>query len=174
MRKALLTIIAVVFFASTALAAQGDVGVVNIPRVIQECEAGQQARDELKKNFKPMQEDLDRQKSELEQMRTDLQNQSLVLSQEAKVDKEGEFKRRIRDLQDAMQTFQRKYKIEEKKLTDPIIQLLMEVIQDYGKKNGFSMIVDGKGSGVLFVDDKTNITNKVIVELNKAWRAKNK
>ena len=36
------------------------------------------------------------------------------------------------------------------------------------------MIVDGNNAGVLFAAEKTNITDAIIAEVNKAWRAKNK
>ncbi|WP_028587793.1 OmpH family outer membrane protein [Desulfocurvus vexinensis] len=173
MRKTLFTVLAFLLLVSTA-AAQGPVGVVDMPRIIKECEAGQQARASLQETFKSTQEDLDKQKTELEKMRADLQNQSLVLSQSAKVDKEEEFKRRIRDLQDAMQSFQRKYKAEEEKISGPIITVIFETLQAYGKKNGYAMIVDGNNSGVLYADEKTNLTDPIIAEVNKAWRAKNK
>lgn len=171
MRKAFLTLLAVLLLCAPAMAA-GKIGVVNMPRVIKECEAGISARDDLAATFKPMQEDVDKQKAELEKMRTELQNQSLVLSQSAKIDKEEEFKRRIRDLQDTMQTLQRKYKAEEQKVSEPIILMIMQVMKDFGTKQGFDLIVDRMGSGVLFAADTTDVTNEVIVEVNKAWRAK--
>jgi len=173
MRKVFLTLLAVLFFATTA-SAQSLVGVVNMPRVIKESEAGISARDSLQKTFKSVQEDINKQKSELEKMRTELQNQSMVLSQSAKIDKEEEFKRRIRDLQDAMQSFQRKYKEEEQKLSEPIIYMIMEVMKDYGTKKGYALLVDRMNSGVLFADDTADITKEIIVEVNKAWRAKKK
>ncbi|MCK9240968.1 OmpH family outer membrane protein [Desulfocurvus sp.] len=174
MRKILLTVFALLLLVSSAAAAQGPVGVVDMPRIIKESEPGQQARATLQETFKSTQEDLDRQKNELEKMRADLQNQSLVLSQSAKEDKEQEFKRRIRDLQDSVQSFQRKYKAEEDKLSEPIITVIFEALRDYGKKNGYAMIVDGNNAGVLYVEEKTNITDAIIVEVNKAWKAKNK
>lgn len=174
MRKAFLTIFAILFLASSALAAQGKIGVVNMPRVIAESEAGKEARGKLQDTFQPMQEDIDRQKAELEKMRSEMQSQSLVLSQQAKIDKEEEFKRRVRDLQDAMQSFQRKYKMEESQISQPIIKMILETMQAWGEKNGYSVIFDGKGAGVLYVADPTNVTNEIIVEVNKAWRAQQK
>lgn len=173
MRKAFLTLLAVLLLSTPVMAA-GKIGVVNMPRVIKESEAGNSARESLANTFKPLQEDVDRQKAELDKMRTELQNQSLVLSQSAKIDKEEEFKRRIRDLQDTMQSMQRKYKVEEKKLTEPIILMIMEVMKDFGTKQGYDLIVDRMGSGVLFASDATDVTNEIIVEVNKAWRAKKK
>ncbi|MFK4763355.1 OmpH/Skp family outer membrane protein [Desulfobaculum sp. SPO524] len=170
MRKMLLAIVAVMLLAPTAAWAQGKVAVVNMPHIIKNCEPGQKALGSLQNKFKGVKDELDKQKKDIEQMRSEMQKQSLVLSQEAKMDKEIEFKRKVRDFQDALRNYQRKIKTEEERLSQPIIDTIFKVMEDYGKKHGYSMILDGKAAGVLYVDDASNITNKIIVEVNKASR----
>ena len=68
-----------------------------------------------------MKAELDKRKAVIEKLRDALQKQGLVLSQEAKLDKELEYKRKVRDFQDLLQSFQRKTKAEEARLTQPII-----------------------------------------------------
>jgi outer membrane protein len=173
MRKTLLTVFCLLLLASTA-AAQGGVAVVDMPRIIKECEPGQKARATLQETFKSTQEDLDSQKAALDKMRADLQNQSLVLSQSAKVDKEEEFKRRVGELQASVTSFQRKYRAKEEELSAPIITLILETVRTYGQKNGYALIAEGNSAGVLFADEKVNITDAIIAEVNKAWKAQKK
>lgn len=97
--------------------------------------------------------------------------QALVLSLEAKQDKELEFKRKVRDYQDLAQATQRKMQIEEKKVATPVIDLLKKVVTDYGKKNGYTAIFDKKTSGFLYVNDSVDITNQLLLEMNRAYRA---
>jgi len=174
MRKLLITIFALLLMAPAALAAStGPVGVVDVPRIIVQCEAGKQVRAELEKIFKGTKEDLDGQKAGLEKLREEIQKQSLVLSQEAKVDKEVEFKRKVRDYQDSMRTFQRKAKAEETRLAEPVVKLIQKALAEYGKAHGYSLIVDAK-SGVLYADPKANITDTIITVVDKAWRSAKK
>ncbi|BBD07056.1 OmpH family outer membrane protein [Desulfovibrio ferrophilus] len=172
MRKLLFAIIAVVMLAPAAQAAtKGPVAIVNVPMVIRECEQGKQVRDQLKATFKSTQTEMDRQKAELEKLRDELQKQGIVLSQEAKVDKEIEFKRKVRDYQDGLRNFQRKFKAEESKLSKPLLDVIVETLKSYGKKHGLGMILDAQ-AGILYADDKADITNEIIVEVNKASKAK--
>ncbi|WP_461210293.1 OmpH/Skp family outer membrane protein [Desulfocurvus sp. DL9XJH121] len=174
MRKLLIAVFALLIMAPAAHAASaGSVGVVNVPKVILECEPGKEVRATLEKTFKGTKDEMDAQKAELDKMSQDLQKQSLVLSQEAKMDKEVEFKRKVRDYQDAMRDFQRKAKAEESRLAQPVIDLIQDTLTAYGKKHGLSLILDSK-AGVLYAADASNLTNEIIAEVNKAWRARAK
>ena len=174
MRKILLVVLAVLLLSPAVLAAETKVGVINMEVVAKNSEPGREAMEKLQAEFKEMKSELDERKAGIEKLRDALQKQGLVLSQEAKLDKELEYKRNVRDFQDLLQSFQRKTKAEEARLTQPIIQMMIEAIQDYGRKNGYTMIVDGKAGGLLYANDTVDITNKIIVEVNKAWRKKGK
>ena len=174
MRKVLLVVLSVLLLSPAVLAAETKIGVINMEIVAKNSEPGREAMEKLQAEFKEMKVELDKRKAGIEKLRDALQKQGLVLSQEAKLDKELEYKRNVRDFQDLLQSFQRKTKAEEARLTQPIIQMMIGAIQDYGKKNGYTMIVDGKAGGFLYADDTVDITNKIIVEVNKAWRKKGK
>ena len=173
MKKIIISLTMVLVFSSLAMA-QTKLAIIDMKEVISKSEPGQKAMDELKKKFDKMKQGLKQQREELQALREELQKQSLVLSQEAKQDKELEFKRKVRDFQDMFQTYQRKMRMEEKKLSDPIIKTLIQIIKDYGKKHKYTAILDAKSSGLLYADDTINITKEIIVELNRAWRAKGK
>ena len=106
----------------------------------------------------------------LDTLKDELQKQSMMLSQEAKLDKEAQYKRKVRDFQDMGQSYQRKLQQAEQSLSKPIIDKLLEVIQDYGKKNGFTAIFDKQASGLVFSQDNVDVTSAIIAELNKAMR----
>ncbi len=170
MKKILsLSVLLTLFITSLALA-ETKIGVVDMQKVLSQSEPGQQALKQLKQSTKGMREDIEKQKKELQTLREELQKQSLVLSQEAKQDKELEFRKKVRDYQDTVQAYQRKLKLEEQKLSKPIIQLLAKVIKDYAKKHGYTAIWDMRASGLLFATEKVDITNEIMAELNKAWK----
>lgn len=172
--RSFIILAALLFLFAAPAVAELKVGIVNTQKILKDSEPGRTAMEKLKGDLKEMKDEIDRRQKELEQMKADLEKQSLVLSQEVKADKELEFKRKVRDYQDTVQTFQRKTKAEQDSLSEPILKTTLEVIKEYGKNNGFSMIMDGMGAGILYVDDKVDVTNEIIVELNKAWRKKNK
>ena len=46
------------------------------------------------------------------------------------------------------------------------------MVQDYGKKNGYTAIFDKQASGLVYQQDSVDLTNAIIAELNKAMRGK--
>ena len=169
----LLTASLLLLLATGARAAEAiKIGIVDMEKIVRTSEPGQAALNKLKDQFKDAKEAMDKQKAEIDKLREDMEKQSLVLSQEAKMDKQTMFQRKVRDFQDNAQNYQRKMKVEEDKLSKPVLELIMQVVQDYGKKNGFGLLMDGRGAGVVFVSDAVNVTDQVLVEVNKAHRAK--
>lgn len=171
MRTFLLSIATLLCLGSTAWAAE-KIAFVDMKAVIAKSEAGAKAMESLKAKFKDMKDNLDAQKKTLDQMKDELQKQSMMLSQEAKLDKETQYRRKIRDFQDMGQNYQRKLQQAEHDLSKPIIEKLLQVLQEYGKKNNYTAIFDKQGSGIMYYDPNTDITNAIIAELNRAMRGK--
>jgi outer membrane protein len=170
MRTIILTFFLVLCVSLTASAADTKIGFVDMKAVIAKSEPGSKAMEQLKAQFKDMKDNLDAQKKSLDALKDELQKQSMMLSQEAKIDKEAQYKRKVRDFQDMGQSYQRKLQQAEQSLSKPIIDKLLEVIQDYGKKNGYTAIFDRQASGLVFSQDNVDLTNTIIAELNKAMR----
>ena len=169
MRVFILTFFLVLCMSLTA-GAETKIGFVDMKAVIAKSEPGSKAMEQLKSQFKDMKDNLDAQKKSLDTLKDELQKQSMMLSQEAKLDKEAQYKRKVRDFQDMGQSYQRKLQQAEQSLSKPIIDKLLEVIQDYGKKNGFTAIFDKQASGLVFSQDNVDLTSTIIAELNKAMR----
>lgn len=167
MSRSIIMMIAFCLVASYAFA-EGKIGFVNTPAIIAKCEAGKRAMNELKDKFQGMKQKLDAKKKELDAMKEELQKQAMMLSQEAKLDKETQFKRKVRDFQDMGQSYQTQLQQAEQKLSKPILEKLVQVIQDYGKRNGYTAILDKQGSGVAYVAPGADLTETIIAEMNKA------
>ena len=169
MRVFILTFFLVLCMGLTA-SAETKIGFVDMKTVIAKSEPGSKAMEQLKSQFKDMKDNLDAQKKSLDTLKDELQKQSMMLSQEAKLDKEAQYKRKVRDFQDMGQSYQRKLQQAEQNLSKPIIDKLLEVVQDYGKKNGFTAIFDKQASGLVYSQDNVDVTSAIIAELNKAMR----
>ncbi|WP_051564266.1 OmpH family outer membrane protein [Desulfovermiculus halophilus] len=168
----LLVLCGLIFWPSLAPAQDVKLGVVDLQAVMEKSEPGQKAIQQLKSEFTDMKSELDKKKAAIDKLRQEMQNQSLVLSQEAQLDKETEYKQKVRDFQDLYQNYQRKMQLKEQQLREPIIKELVSIVRDYGEKNGYTLIMDKKNSGVVYNSDAIEITKPVIAELNKTWRNK--
>jgi outer membrane protein len=150
------------------------IGIADLQQILEKSEPGQRAIDKLKDEFSEIKGELDTKKKEIDKLREEIQKQSLVLSQEAQIDKETEYKQKVRDFKDLYQGYQKKMQLKEQKLREPIIKELVEVIRTYGQKHEYTMILDKKNGGVIYNNDAVDITNQIIVQLNKIWRSKEK
>ncbi|WP_291327948.1 OmpH family outer membrane protein [Desulfovibrio sp. UCD-KL4C] len=172
MRKILfLVLILVLAFQAQAFAGTQKIAVVSLDKLLKKSEIGQAAYKQLEKKFKSAKAKMEGQQKELESLKKSLQKQSLVLSLEAKQDKELEFKRKVRDYQDLAQATQRKMQAEQQKLGTPVMEAVKVAVDAYAKKNTLTAVYDKRSSGFLYVDDTVDVTNEVLLEMNHAYRA---
>ncbi len=167
----LLLLVFIIF--SGPVPALGKMAYVEVQRVLETSEPGKKALGQLTKRFEDMRAELDQERANLEKMREELQKQSLVLSQEAQEDLESELRTKVQEFQEMFQAYQARMQQEEQDLSEPIIDLLFDVINEYGEKNDYQVIFDAQGSGLIYASDALNITDKLIEEVNKAWEADN-
>lgn len=170
MRKVLFAVLVMVMaFQVNAFAAQ-KIGVASMSQLLVESDAGKAVQKKLEAKFSDTTNEIKKKQEELKSLQKELKKQALVLSLEARQDKELEYKTKIRNYQDLARVTQRKHQAAQEKLLKPVSALLQKVIKKFAKDNGYSMIFDTK-SGLLFLDDAANVTKKIMVEFNKAYRA---
>ena len=131
-------LILVLAFQGHAFAAGTQkIGTASMAKLIKDSEVGQDAQKKMEKKFSAAKTQLEAKQKELEALKKSLQKQSLVLSLEAKQDKELEFKRKVRDYQDLAQATQRKMQLEEKKLGAPVLNLIKKLLPTMVRKMVF-------------------------------------
>lgn len=172
MKKCVLFLLAFIMFSGTALA-ENKMAYVEVQRVLETSEPGEKAMGELTSKFEEMRQELDRERTDLEKMRDEMQKQALVLSQEAQKDLEQELRTKVREFQEMFQAYQGKMQQEEQEISQPIIDVLFDVINKYGEENDYTIIFDAQGSGIIYADEALNITEVIIEKLNAAWEEKN-
>ena len=123
---------------------------------------GKKAFEELKAKKEKMQKDLDKRQTDLDQMKADLEKQGMMLSPEAKHTKEKDFQRKLRDFKDMYNDFSEEMKIEEEKRKQVIFKDLSKIIENVGKQQGYSLILEKNTSGILWAPENADITDVVI------------
>ncbi|MFP4048555.1 MAG: OmpH family outer membrane protein [Desulfovermiculus sp.] len=153
-----------------ALAENLKIGVVDLQKIMEESEPGQKAIKELQSEFTEKKGELDSRKAAIEELRSELQKQSMVLSQEAQKEKAAEYRQKVNEFQKLYQTHQRRMQQKEEELRAPIIEVLVEIIREYGQKNGYTLLMDKNNSGVIYNDQAIEITDAILSEFGKAWK----
>lgn len=151
-----------------------DIAVIDLQAILQESDPGQKAMQELKKYQQQLRSDLQQQKQSLDQLKKELQQQSMMLSEEAKKTKRSKFQKQAQKFRSSYQKYQQKMQQKEQEIREPIIDVLMNIIEEYGQNHEHDLIMDKQNSGIMYNKDKLEITDTIIKRLNKAWENQDK
>jgi outer membrane protein len=143
-------------------AAGTRIGYVDVQRVIVRSVAGVAAREQLEKDKATMQKDVDNRKVEVDKLREEMDKKGLVLSAEARREKEETLQRKVRDLRRLAEDLEKELQKKEQQATQRILQELTGVIEKVGKERGFLLIVERRSGGVIYGDPEADVTDEII------------
>ena len=142
------------------------IGILDLQKVLNECDAGKKAKTDLEALIKSKESAIEEKGLEIEKLKSELQKQASVLSSEAKKSKEAELEKLLRDYQRTVQDSQEELKRKEGELTEAIIKGVHELVDDIGKKEGYTVIIEK--SLALYINEDLDITDTVIKRHNKS------
>jgi len=160
-------------FAQSAM----KIGVVDTDKVFQESVWGKNAYDDMEKetiNWQKKGEQIDKDLTALEEQlakqRTFMENKE----EEQKIQDQIESKRL--EGQNLLQQGQTSLKQKQQELMDPIIQGIKDLIKKLATEEGYDLILEKRLEVyqiVLYVKPEFEITNQIIVMLDKSYKDKN-
>ncbi len=142
--------------------AASKIGFVDIQKVLVRSVAGVAAREQLEREKAAMQKDVDTRRVEVDKLREELEKKGLVLSSEAKREKDETLQRKVRDLRRLVDDFQKELEKKEQGATGRILQELTGVIEQIGKERGYLLILEKRGASVIYGDVEADITEDII------------
>jgi outer membrane protein len=167
MKKILVLLCICFILPAYAQAAEvNKIGIIDLQKVLNECEAGKKAKTDLEDLIKSKESVIEKKGKEIEKLKNDMQKQASVLSTEAKKSKEDELEKLLRDYQRTVQDSQAEVKRKEGELTEAIIKGVHDIVDRIGKEEGYTIIIEK--SLVLFTNQDLDITDSVIKEYNKS------
>jgi len=167
------TVVAValaVMVATAATAQEVKIGYVDLQRALNESKAGQKAREHFKKEVDKYQAGLQKQKAELETLRDQLEKKALVMKEDERRAMELDYQRRARDFERAYKDSQGELQLKDNELTADILKELTELIRDFGKREGFTLILENSSSTVLYSSQNADLTDRIIKEYDARKR----
>lgn len=166
--KTIVLAVAVLFIQLGLSAAEPvKIGVLDLQRCIQESNEGKRISESLKNKQAEMQKDLDKKQQELIDMQKDMDKQSLMLSPDAKTEREKEFEKKRRDLNYLVQDLSEEMKKAETEARISILNILSGVVETIAKQQKFDLIAERSNGGILYFSKGLDITDQVLAEFNK-------
>jgi outer membrane protein len=141
--------------------AEFKVGVVDGMDVVSKSADGKRVQDSIKRKSEELGKPFAQKRQDLAKQVEDFQKQSSVMKEEARKTKAAELEKKMQDFQkqgaDAEKQLQQ---FQEKELA-PLFQKLEGAVKSVAQENKLDMVLDKRNAGLLFMDPKLDITDKV-------------
>jgi outer membrane protein len=167
---AVLFAVAVIAAAATDASAQDvRIGVINLQRALNESNAGKKAKARFKEQIDRLQSDLEKKKNEVDALKDQLAKKALVMKDEERRNLEKEYQNKLREFERAYEDSQGELQFKDSELTRDLVKQLQGVIQDYGRRGGYTVILEQAGGGLLYGAPHIDLTDAIIAEFNQKY-----
>lgn len=166
--KAWIAVALVLSLGSTAWAGESvKIGYVDLQRALNECEGGKKAKEEFRKEVDKYQAGLKKQKDELESMKEQLEKKGPVMKEEERRNLQTQLEKKAREFERSYKDSQEELQRKDNELTGEILKGLHRVVQELGKQEDYTLILENSSSAVLFVAPDAELTDEVVKAYNK-------
>ncbi|MFA7061150.1 MAG: OmpH family outer membrane protein [Pedobacter sp.] len=166
MRRFVLTALLASFIISTtAFAADLKLGYIDMQRALNGSEAGKEAKEQLATRLKKYQDEINVKQEDLKRLKDEVEKQGTFLNDATRASKEKDYQQRLKEFQRFTKDAQDELQGKDEEFTRKILEGMEKVVQEYGRKNGFTFIFV-KNESMLFVDDKVDLTEEVLKLFN--------
>ncbi len=150
----------VLLLALPAFGADAKIGVVDFQRVLKESKAGKAAQEEIKRKAEEFESNLKQKGQEIENLQSQLERDSLVMSRDKREEKAREIRIKVGDAKALQQKYRDDFKAFEAQIIQRIQKEFFDLVEDIGKREGFTIIIEK--IGVLYARDAVDITDQLI------------
>ena len=156
-----LTFISVGFAAETL-----KFGTVDIQKVLLLSNPGKEAKEQLAQKASKYETEKNAKEEELKKLKAELEKQSVLLSETARNAKEKDYQQRLKEYQRFLKDAQDDLQAKNDELTNRIVDEIVKVTQEYGRKNGFTTIFV-RNETMIYMDDKADLTEEILKLFNE-------
>jgi outer membrane protein len=168
----LLAGLVLVSWAGSGYAAELKIGVVDLQKAMELSEAGQKAKGVFQKKVDQVQKDLKAKQDQLAALKDEIDRQGSLLSEEARLEKQSSYQAGLKDFKRLYEDAQEELRQEDAKLSEKILKDLQAIIEEFGEKNGYDLIMEKTQSGLLHRNAALDVTTKVILLYDESKKGK--
>ena len=155
-----------VFVPAVFSADATKIGIFDFQKVLSESSSGKITQKQLTEKGNELQNKLKAEKDKLDEMNKTYEREKLVLSPEKQGEKEKDFRNRVNDFKKMQDDFSREFKQLEVQSLNKIQEEVVQIINEIGKADGYTIILEKKAGGVLYSPEKLDITDQIIKKYN--------
>lgn len=168
MKTWILAVVLTVFTCATSTVMAADavkIGTVDIQKVLFNSDAGKQAKEQLAGKIAKHEAEKNSREDELKKLKADLEKQNILLNESARNAKEKDYQQKLKEYQRFIKDVNDELQSKDEELKNKIIEEAFRTTQEYGKKNGFSLIM-AKSEMLMYLDEGIDVTDEIVKLLN--------
>jgi len=154
-------------FVNLQAADPAKIGLVDFQKVLDNSTAGKAAQAEINKKGETMEGEIRKMGEEVEALKNNLEREALVMSREAREEKERELRIKVSDLRAIQNKHMQTFREAERDLVQKIQNEVMELVREIGAKEGYQLILERRESGAVYFLNSMDITDQIIKGYNK-------
>jgi outer membrane protein len=151
-------------------AAEVKLGTVDMQKILLQSDAGKDAKEQLAVRAAKYEAEKNVKEEELKKLKGELEKQSVLLSESARGAKEKDYQQKLKEYQRFLKDAQDDLQAKNDEYTNKIVDEIVKVVQEYGKKSGFTFIFV-KNESMIFMDDRIDLTDELLKQFNAARKA---
>ncbi|MCB9357115.1 MAG: OmpH family outer membrane protein [Calditrichaeota bacterium] len=170
MKKSLILLSAICFVVIPALAKEMKIGYIDSEAILSQFSDFQEAQRKLQEEEQKYMAEAQSKETVLQTMIEEIQQQSLMLSAEARAEREQKVIEKRRELEQfRVDTWGEGGKLYTRnlELSRPILERVNQVIEKISQQDGYDMVFDAAGGNIVFALPQHDITELVLAELKK-------
>lgn len=162
--KTLLVCLGLVIAMSGFAHAQSNVkiGYIDLQRVIRDSREGKDAKSLFETDFRNKKSKIDQKQSKLDKLKEQFFQKAAVLNDTKRKNMADDIEQKEKELKRMRADFREELQKKDFELTQKILSDLEEIIEKFGDKNGYTLIVEKTEGGVVYATDAADVTSEVI------------
>jgi outer membrane protein len=163
----LLSALALAVIGTAATDEPIKIGVVDLEQAITSTDEGKAAREELARKQREAEAQLAPLYERYKGLEDDLKAKKFVLSDEALFQKQLDLAEIRNQIENKLKEIEGQLKVDKFRIQEPLVTKLKEIIDDAGREEGFTLILQRGAAGVIYSREALDITDLIIAKYNK-------
>ena len=153
-------------FGGVAFAEGLKVAVIDVNKVLNDSEAGKDAKKKMEARYEDLKKKIDVKNGEAKKMKDDLDKQKILLGKEKVKEREEALKAKIDELRQLTQESEKEMQSRQGEMTREILKTIEARLDKYVADEKIDLVLE-KSAGVIHSNPSMDITGKVLELVNK-------
>jgi outer membrane protein len=143
------------------------IGIVDLQQAVSSTDEGKVAREEMARKQREAEAMMAPLYERYKSLEDDLKAKKFVLSDESLFQKQLDLAEVRNQIENKIKEIEGQLKVDQARIQEPLVTKLRTIINETGRDEGFTMIMQRGGAGLIYTREALDITDLIISKYNK-------